>query len=275
MAQIWRCVRSCREHCLHVCFWKAFFCSTPTVLWLKGMLSEEDVDPEMLSHIDDIQKQLEELKAGQANLSKAQQEMEMLQRTRKQNEQADSAWAASCFAMSTETLGGSLSKEDMQILERLAKNDLSREEAAQLPLLRMAMVCFGKKAEGGEVATAALDLLHKVTSSIRRGQRPPDLPRDWVEYSESPEAIEKMQQLSASVWAQLRAQAQAAVHNSDWKNKGPPLFFLTFALPIPMYQLCQWLLRTKWRERRPAELEDKEGEAKQKEEPKKEAKKEK
>ncbi|CAL1141070.1 unnamed protein product [Cladocopium goreaui] len=250
---------------------------------LKAMASAEGkaADPEFLQMMEDLEKQLQGLKEGQEQLQKSQEEAE---RSRKQTAMEDSTWVAACFAMATESLGGSLSKELFEAVGRAAEDNMTLEEAAELPLFRMATVCLGKRLDEGETARTQ-EMFKHVTMGLKRGRKPPPLPEAWVEESASDEVKEQVRHLSPWAWNLLKMQAGGAVYNSKWYNRGPPSFFLVFALPVPLYYAVQWLLRKLRGEPGPPEIKDdkKKGDAKKvakkdkedKEEEKKEDKKDK
>ncbi|OLP84716.1 hypothetical protein AK812_SmicGene34366 [Symbiodinium microadriaticum] len=216
---------------------------------LKASLDKsEEEDPELRNSLKDIEQQLEELKQGKLDLDQAKQQ---LHRSREELDAADAAWTATCFALASEFLGGT--REIMDSLERLVANDLPPEEAAEIKLFRMVNVCVHKRAEGGETSALALDLLKQVMAAMKTGKRPPKMPREWADFADSEDAAAQVREQSDKLWDLFRVQADIAVKNSHWTKRGPPLFFLVFALPLPLYYVVDWLWR-KWRARKP-ELE--------------------
>eukprot|EP00434_Breviolum_minutum_P024980 symbB.v1.2.022067.t1/scaffold1943.1/size95470/1 len=209
---------------------------------LKALAEKEgkSADPDFLRTMEDLKKQLEALKEGQEQLQKAKEEAA---RSRKATSHEDNAWVAACFAMSTETLGGSLSKDDFHFIERFAEENLTLEEAAELPLFRMATVCLGKRLDEDEVLRTTEMLKH-----VTMGRKPPPLPQEWVEESERDATKEQVRHLSPWAFGLLKMQAEGAVYNSKWYNRGPPSFFLILALPVPLYYAVLWVLE-KWRGR--------------------------
>ncbi|CAE7235808.1 unnamed protein product [Symbiodinium necroappetens] len=194
---------------------------------LKASLDKsEEEDPELRNSLKDIEQQLEELKQGKLDLDQAKQQ---LHRSREELDAADAAWTATCFALASEFLGGT--REIMDSLERLVANDLPPEEAAEIKLFRMVNVCVHKRAEGGETSALALDLLKQVMAAMKRGKRPPKMPREWADFADSEDAAAQVREQSDKLWDLFRAQADIAVKNSHWTKRGPPLFFLVFALP--------------------------------------------
>jgi len=223
---------------------------------LKALAEKEgkSADPDFLRTMEDLKKQLEALKEGQEQLQKAKEEAA---RSRKATSHEDNAWVAACFAMSTETLGGSLSKDDFHFIERFAEENLTLEEAAELPLFRMATVCLGKRLDEDEVLRTT-EMLKHVTMGLKRGRKPPPLPQEWVEESERDATKEQVRHLSPWAFGLLKMQAEGAVYNSKWYNRGPPSFFLILALPVPLYYAVLWVLE-KWRGRSaaaPKEIKD-------------------
>mmetsp|Transcript_39542 Transcript_39542/g.73721 ORF Transcript_39542/g.73721 Transcript_39542/m.73721 type:complete len:332 (+) Transcript_39542:50-1045(+) len=202
--------------------------------------SDEELDPDLQGNLTKIENQLKELRKGKEDLKGAQ---EMFDRTRKDLDQTDNAWSATCFAMATETLGGRLTKDLMTALEKLVADDLPPAQAAQMPLFRMVNVCIRKRTEGGATAELALELLKQVMASMKRGKHPPKMPTEWVELSNSEEAYQQVRDQSQRLWKMMKFQADIAVKNNHWTKKGPPAFFLVFALPLPLYYLGDWLWR--------------------------------
>eukprot|EP00438_Fugacium_kawagutii_P024252 Skav223113 [mRNA] locus=scaffold419:767759:771759:+ [translate_table: standard] len=170
-------------------------------------------DPEFLQTMEDLKKQLQGLKEGQEHLKKSKEEADRLGR----------------FAMATEVLGGSLSKEAFAFVERAADDNLTREEAAELPLFRMVSVCLGKRLAEGE-SDRAKEMLKHVTAGMKKGD----------------EVKQQVRRLSPWAWNLLKLQASGAVYQSKWYNRGPPAFFLVFASPVPLYYGFQWLRRNSW-----------------------------
>ncbi|CAE7851594.1 unnamed protein product [Symbiodinium necroappetens] len=208
--------------------------------------SQED----MQAFIDQQLEQLEELKQEKLNLDTAREQFD---RSRKHLDDADAAWTATCFALATEFLG--FTRQIMDSLERLVANDLPPEEAAELKLFRMVNVCVRKRAEGGETSSLALDLLKQVMAAMKTGKRPPKMPREWADDADSEDAAEEVREQSDKLWDLMRAQADVAVKNNHWTKRAPPLFFLVFALPLPLYYVVDWLWR-KWRAHKPEPATD-------------------
>ncbi|CAE6928761.1 unnamed protein product [Symbiodinium sp. CCMP2592] len=152
------------------------------------------------------------------------------------------------FALATEFLG--FTRQIMDSLERLVANDLPPEEAAELKLFRMVNVCVRKRAEGGETSALALDLLRQVMAAMKTGKRPPKMPSEWTDLADSEDAADQVREQSDKLWDLMRVQADVAVKNNHWTKRGPPLFFLVFALPLPLYYVADWLWRT-WRAPKP------------------------
>jgi len=204
--------------------------------------SEEDVRAFIEQQLEQLP---EELKQQKLNLDKANQQFD---RSRKQLEDADAAWTATCFALATEFLG--FTRQIMDSLERLVANDLPPEEAAELKLFRMVNVCVRKRAEGGETSALSLDLLRQVMAAMKTGKRPPKMPSEWADFADSEDAADQVREQSDKLWDLMRVQADVAVKNNHWTKRGPPLFFLVFALPLPLYYVADWLWR-KWRAPKP------------------------
>jgi len=218
---------------------------------LKASIDDtEEADPEVLNTLQSIEQQMEEVKQGNQNLEEAKQQLE---RSRESLDAADAAWTATCFALATQSLG--FTREIMNSFERLVANDLPAEEAAELKLFRMVNVCIHKRAEGGETSELALDLVKQVMAAMKRGKRPPKMPKEWADDADSEDAATQVREQSDKLWDLMRAQAEVAVKNNHWTKRGPPLFFLVFALPLPLYYVVDWLWR-KWRAPKPEPVTD-------------------
>ncbi|CAE7257351.1 unnamed protein product, partial [Symbiodinium pilosum] len=74
-----------------------------------------------------------------------------------------------------------------------------------------------------ETATMALDLLKQVMESMKAGKRPPKLPEEWVELSESEDAATQVLEQSSRHWDLMKAQAAIAVKNNHWTKRVSPL----------------------------------------------------
>ncbi|CAE7796569.1 unnamed protein product, partial [Symbiodinium sp. CCMP2592] len=169
---------------------------------LKASIDDsEEADPEVLNTLHSIEQQMEELKEGNQNLEEAKQQLE---RSRESLDAADAAWTATCFALATQSLG--FTREIMSSFERLVANDLPPEEAAELKLYRMVNVCIHKRAEGGETSELALDLVKQVMAAMKRGKRPPKMPREWADDADSEDAATQVREQSDKLWDLMRAQ---------------------------------------------------------------------
>eukprot|EP00931_Biecheleriopsis_adriatica_P064983 TRINITY_DN3961_c0_g2_i1.p1 TRINITY_DN3961_c0_g2~~TRINITY_DN3961_c0_g2_i1.p1 ORF type:complete len:326 (-),score=111.68 TRINITY_DN3961_c0_g2_i1:130-1107(-) len=221
-------------------------------------------DPGMMAQYMDqlaqMEKQIKELQIGQAKYEETKESLQKrTQEEPKVAAKADSAWAASCFAMAVESLGGSLSEEERAALERLAQDDLPAQEASLMPLFRMAAVCLEKRSED---ASRALDLLAQVSAAAKHAhqakadakkrkkgaapsqsveQRPPPMPEEWVELSEQEDAVAKVRELSAETWALMKEQAERATWKPHWTERGPPKVFLLAGI-VPAVRLIFYLL---------------------------------
>eukprot|EP00931_Biecheleriopsis_adriatica_P064982 TRINITY_DN3961_c0_g1_i1.p1 TRINITY_DN3961_c0_g1~~TRINITY_DN3961_c0_g1_i1.p1 ORF type:complete len:342 (-),score=121.57 TRINITY_DN3961_c0_g1_i1:82-1056(-) len=236
-------------------------------------------DPGMMDQLAQMEKQIQELQIGQAKLEESK--ASLLKRTQEEPEvaaKADSAWAASCFAMAVESLGGSLSEEETAALERLAKDEFPAREASLMPLFRMAAVCLEKRTAGGKDASLALDLLAQVGAAAKHAHqakadaksrkkgaapsqnvdaRPPPMPEEWVELAEREEAVAKVREQSAETWALMKEQAERATWKPHWSERAPPKVFLLAGI-VPAVRLIFYLLekRKSRQARAQAEVKD-------------------
>eukprot|EP00441_Pelagodinium_beii_P036008 CAMPEP_0197632136 /NCGR_PEP_ID=MMETSP1338-20131121/9031_1 /TAXON_ID=43686 ORGANISM="Pelagodinium beii, Strain RCC1491" /NCGR_SAMPLE_ID=MMETSP1338 /ASSEMBLY_ACC=CAM_ASM_000754 /LENGTH=299 /DNA_ID=CAMNT_0043203687 /DNA_START=49 /DNA_END=948 /DNA_ORIENTATION=+ len=255
---------------------------------LKELIGDRSADPQLQEQIKKMEEQLKELKAGQESLDQAK--LELAGRT-----PIASAWTSSCFAMALETLGGTLNANEHAALELLAKKELSRAEAAQMPLFRMVAACLPKAEDEGEDGKLAAELLEQVKDNIIEARKtapkpPPGLPppmqkslqskhiaaplmpEAWVAEAEGEDGAEKVRTLTERMWELMQIQAEHATKKTHWTERGPPKIFLLAAI-VPGYQIISYY-RKKWKEKA-REAEVKQAEKAKSKSDKKEKKKDK
>lgn len=218
---------------------------------LEGLVkNSHGADPELQSQLETLRDQLKDLKAGQERLEVQRQEMleKTLSDDTHEADQAERLWVATCFAMATESLGGSLGKEDMDALKRLASDELPVAEAAAMPLFHMMAACLPKRTEQGPSAVLALEILTTVASEMgQKGPKnTPPLPEAWLTQSQGEAAESEVRELPAELWELMKDQAKIVTKKKP--IEGPPMVFLLAGI-LPGIRLLNYLYG-KWKERK-------------------------